>query len=170
MMSCHDATAGDGREEFIALSSSDPQYAADAGIIGRRLDSLHAGKVGQRVTVKTLYKHFHDAGRGELIPRVSPAEDFAEDLDDETVERVTTEDPVGCLPDRWVWVTKAEQFIGRSDCQRLSPFQFKSHHRSEEHTSALQSLMRISYAYICLTTTKLQLTTLIYTNKLIKSK
>src|SRR3546814_13276954 len=100
MMACHDATAGDGREEFIAWSTSDPQYAADAWIIGRRWDSLHAGKVGQRVTVKTLYKHLHDAGRGELIPRVSPAEDFAEDLDDETVERVTTEDPVGCLPDR----------------------------------------------------------------------
>src|SRR3546814_11476311 len=76
MMACHDATAGDGREEFIAWSTSDPQYAADAWIIGRRWDSLHAGKVGQRVTVKTLYKHFHDAGRGELIPRVSPAEDL----------------------------------------------------------------------------------------------
>src|SRR3546814_10743665 len=69
MLACHDATAGDGREEFIAWSTSDPQYAADAWIIGRRWDSLHAGKVGQRVTVKTLYKHLHDAGRGELIPR-----------------------------------------------------------------------------------------------------
>src|SRR3546814_7009322 len=82
MMACHDATAGDGREEFIAWSTSDPQYAADAWIIGRRWDSLHAGKVGQRVTVKTLYKHLHD--------------------------------------------------------------------RSEEHTSELQSLMRISYAVFCL--------------------
>src|SRR3546814_17240884 len=112
MIACHDATAGDGREEFIAWSTSDPQYAADAWIIGRRWVSLHAGKVGQRVTVKTLYKHLHDACRGELIPRVSPAEDFADALDDEPVERVTPEVPVGCFPDRWVWGTEDGQLNG----------------------------------------------------------
>src|SRR3546814_12037872 len=99
MMACHDATAGDGREEFIAWSTSDPQYAADAWIIGRRWDSLHAGTVGQRVTVKTLYKHLHAAGRGGLIPRVSPEEEFAEGLGDKHRERVTTQEPDRCVPE-----------------------------------------------------------------------
>src|SRR3546814_1237094 len=39
--------------------------------------------------------------------------------------------------------------IGRSDCRRII-----SRIRSEQHTSELQSLMRISYAVFCLKTKK----------------
>lgn len=56
MMSCHHATGGAGREEFVAWSTSDPTYADDAWIVGRRWDSLHADGKGRRVTERTLYK------------------------------------------------------------------------------------------------------------------
>src|SRR3546814_9112816 len=36
--------------------------------------------------------------------------------------------------------------------QRIAPFKHLMQRRSEEHTSELQSLMRISYAVFCLTT------------------
>src|SRR3546814_2397456 len=39
---------------------------------------------------------------------------------------------------------------GRSDSGRSEGDQFVAHIRSEEHTSELQSLMRISYAVFCL--------------------
>ena len=44
MMACHHATNGDGREEFIEWSTSDPDYADDAESIGRRWDSLHTDR------------------------------------------------------------------------------------------------------------------------------
>src|SRR3546814_3851397 len=40
---------------------------------------------------------------------------------------------------------------GLQRCQQVAPrFLAGAHHRSEEHTSELQSLMRISYAVFCL--------------------
>src|SRR3546814_3137674 len=39
---------------------------------------------------------------------------------------------------------------GHDDVQHLRALAEKVHHRSEEHTSELQSLMRISYAVFCL--------------------
>lgn len=80
MMACHHATAGEGREEFIAWSTSDPVYVDHGWIIGRRWDSLDSKKPGHKVTVGTLYKALKDAGRGDLIPapeRASAQEDFA---------------------------------------------------------------------------------------------
>src|SRR3546814_1422706 len=41
----------------------------------------------------------------------------------------------------------AAALVGRSECVRFQAFQS---YRSEEHTSELQSLMRISYAVFCL--------------------
>ena len=134
MMASHHATGGDGREEFIAWSTSDPQYADDAAIIGRRWDSLHADDGARRVTAKTLYKALHEAGRGDLIEeitRTTAEEDFAEEIASITAEELTAAGGRGIHPlaEKWVWVTKAEQFISRADCQRLSPFQFKSHYQ-----------------------------------------
>src|SRR3546814_6878969 len=41
--------------------------------------------------------------------------------------------------------------VGKDDLKRaMAPVSVKSHPRSEEHTSELQSLMRISYAVFCL--------------------
>lgn len=132
MMACHHATAGDGREEFLDWSASDSEYASMRAVNGRRWDSLHADRPGRKVTERTLFKALADAGREDLIPRADAAEDFPDDLDD-IDERFGTaasgSPPVQGLADKWVWVTRAEHFISRSDCQRLSPFQFKSHHQ-----------------------------------------
>ena len=86
MMACHHATAGEGRQEFIEWSTSDPAYVDHGWIIGRRWDSLHADNKGRRFTQKTLFMHVLDAGRASgtsydhLLPqpeRASAQEDFA---------------------------------------------------------------------------------------------
>lgn len=79
MMACHHATAGEGRDEFLEWSTSDPRYVKDAWLIGRRWDSLHADGGGRRVTVKTLFKRLIDAGQSERIPRATAQDDFPED-------------------------------------------------------------------------------------------
>lgn len=89
MMACHHASAGDGRDEWIEWSTSDPQYAKDAWLIGRRWDSLHADQSGRRITQKTLFKHLVDAGRQDLLPRSSAEDDFPEALDE--IERAEDE-------------------------------------------------------------------------------
>lgn len=133
MMAAHHATGGDARDEWIEWSTSDPQYADDGWLIGRRWDSLHADQGGKRVTAKTLYKALHDAGRGDLIDeatRTTAEEDFPEgNLPDWSPPETSGDRRMHALAERWVWVTKAEQFISRADCQRLSPFQFKSHYQ-----------------------------------------
>lgn len=80
MMACHHATAGEGRDEFLEWSTSDPMYAKDAWLIGRRWDSLHADGGGRRVTVKTLFKRLNEAGQGSLIPRDSAEDDFPDEI------------------------------------------------------------------------------------------
>jgi len=85
MMACHHASGCEAREEFIAWSTSDPEFADDAWRIGRRWDSLHADAGGKRVTVQTLFKALNAAGNGHLIDEVNrtdPADDFPDDLDD----------------------------------------------------------------------------------------
>jgi hypothetical protein len=89
MQACHHATAGDGRAEFVEWSTRDPLYADDAGLIGRRWDSLHVGGDGARVTVKTLHKFLRDAGKGEAIPRPSAADDFDAVTPDEVPPEAT---------------------------------------------------------------------------------
>jgi hypothetical protein len=79
MMACHHASGGDAREEFIAWSTSDPEYAGDEWIIGRRWDSLHAHGTGRRVTVKTLFKALIGVGRGDLVNRVTAPGDFPDE-------------------------------------------------------------------------------------------
>jgi len=86
MMACHHATGGAAREEFIAWSTSDTSYSDHADIIGRRWDSLQTDRKG--FTARTLYMHLHKAGRGDLIPRPSAQDDFAEGVDDFIMDRV----------------------------------------------------------------------------------
>jgi hypothetical protein len=76
MMSCHHATNGEGRQEFIEWSTRDADYQDDAWIIGRRWDSLHAsaGRGGRPITVKFLHKLVQEAG-GE-VARPEPEDDF----------------------------------------------------------------------------------------------
>ena len=92
MMACHHATAGDGRQEFIAWSTGDPAYSDHEAIIGRRWDSLDSKKPGRKVRVGTLYKALKDAGRGDLIPqpeRATAQEDFAAFIEGEVVDGET---------------------------------------------------------------------------------
>ena len=67
MCACHHASGGDAREEFVAWSWKDPEYDGD-DTVGQRWDTLHAEKPGA-VTVQTLYKALHDAGKGAAIPK-----------------------------------------------------------------------------------------------------
>lgn len=80
MMACHHATAGEGRQEFVDWSTSDPAYADHAWIVGRRWDSLHmspgGGRRGRPVTVKYLHKVVQEAGAE--VARTEPEDDFEE--------------------------------------------------------------------------------------------
>jgi len=73
MMACHHATDGEGREEFIAWSTSDPEYADHEWVVGMRWDSLHSDRA-DGVTIATLRKHLQAVGRD--IPPADPEEDF----------------------------------------------------------------------------------------------
>ena len=80
MMACHHATGGEGREEFIAWSTSDPRFGDDAEIIGRRWDSLHADR-NDGYTAATINMHLKKANRLDLFlsPR-GAREDFDDGL------------------------------------------------------------------------------------------
>lgn len=82
LMACHHATAGEGRTEFIAWSTSDPRYKNDADIIGRRWDSLHKEKP-DGYTSRTLEYHIRKAGRPDLQVAGDAASDFEDDIEEE---------------------------------------------------------------------------------------
>ena len=121
MMASHHATAGDGRQEFIAWSTGDPQYADAAWIIGRRWDSLHADSAGRRVTERTLFKALIDVGRADLLPRDSAEDDFPDDL-----APIEPGSPQQRFSEEWVWVADAERFIRRDDGKKFAKEQWKS--------------------------------------------
>lgn len=81
MQACHHASAGDARSEFIEWSISDPAYANDAYMIGKRWDSLHADR-NDGVTYRTLNKLLRDHGATDAqIAHVD--EDEFPDVEDE---------------------------------------------------------------------------------------
>ncbi|NTT26274.1 AAA family ATPase [Pseudomonas aeruginosa] len=73
MMACHHATDGAGRQEFIDWSTSDPEFADHEWIVGRRWDSLHAGR-DDAVTIATLRRRLNEAGSDIAPP--DAADDF----------------------------------------------------------------------------------------------
>lgn len=80
MMSCHHATGGEGRYEFIEWSTTDSIFADRAEEIGRRWDSCHAERDDGR-TAATLNMYLEEAGRRELfVPLRSAREDFDDDI------------------------------------------------------------------------------------------
>ena len=89
MMSCHHATAGAGRDEFVSWSTSDPVYDGHDEIIKKRWDSL-ASVRDDGVTYKTLYKFLRDAGAESAIPATVAGSDFPDDL-------TVGESPIGPL-------------------------------------------------------------------------
>src|SRR3546814_6794765 len=81
---------------------------------------------------RRVHRAVSDGGRKEAL-RQRLAVEGAEHLDDDGVERRA--------------IGHARAVVGKAGVgQHLRPPQ----HRSEEHTSELQSLMRISYAVFCL--------------------
>jgi len=86
MMACHHASDGDGRSEWIEWSTSDPKYAADAEIIGRRWDSLHAEK-NDGITYRTLNKILADAGAANAQTAGDATGDFDAISDDDGEHR-----------------------------------------------------------------------------------
>lgn len=84
MQACHHATAGEGRSEFLDWSTSDPAYAADAYMIGKRWDSLHADK-NDGVTYKTLNMILRNngaAGSQAAPSHADVSDDFDDDIED----------------------------------------------------------------------------------------
>jgi len=80
MMACHHATAGEGRAEFLAWCATDPEYAGQTGIVGRRWDSLHSDGT-RNITWRHLFKLVAatgDVGRAWVreVDRVPPEADF----------------------------------------------------------------------------------------------
>jgi len=92
MMAVHHASGGDARQEFIDWSTSDPHYADDSEIIGRRWDSLHKEK-SDGITYRTLNKYLAEAGAGsaQVAPEVEADEfgDVPEEQDDEDDSEIT---------------------------------------------------------------------------------
>lgn len=86
MMACHHATAGEGRDEFIEWSTSDPDYADHDVKIGQRWDSLHADNGGRKVTVRTLFKALNKVGAAKLIDFEPDTAGAIEDFRDELLE------------------------------------------------------------------------------------
>ncbi|MBH1764599.1 AAA family ATPase [Stenotrophomonas maltophilia] len=105
MMACHHATDGAGRQEFIDWSTSDPKFADHEWIVGRRWDSLHAGRA-DAVTIATLRRRLNEAGSDIAPPNA--ADDF--DVGDEvepTEERsrwnfLSLDDVESLPPPRWL--------------------------------------------------------------------
>ena len=91
MCACHHATAGDGREEFVAWSRRDPIYSDHSDIVRRRWDSLLAEGNGARLTYRTLYKLLRDAGAEAAIPLPRAEEDFPDDLPKDALPAGATE-------------------------------------------------------------------------------
>ena len=126
MMASHHGTAGEGREEFVDWSASDPEFADDRVLVGKRWDSLKSDRGGRSVTIRTLYKALLDASREDLIPRPSALDDFADDPPvDQALDRLRK--PTG-LADDWVYVIDAEVFVRRLDGKKWSKEQWRSAH------------------------------------------
>ncbi|MEH2504971.1 hypothetical protein V1290_003782 [Bradyrhizobium sp. AZCC 1578] len=132
MQSCHHATGGDGRDAFVAWSTSDSNFANDGHMIARRWDTLDPNK-NDGVTFKTLNKALRDHGDSSLIPSAAtgaaddfddapdiPDEDEAEDMDFDTPPELAFElaayvpkDPTKIPKREWLYApTYIRKFMG----------------------------------------------------------
>lgn len=120
MMAAHHATGGDGRDEFVAWSTSDPIHADAAWIVGRRWDSLSADGAGSRVTAGTLFMELKKAGRADLIPRPSAEEDFPDDLPNDQPRSPADAKLEEVNADHFTVLTSGKYLVGR---ETVCPFQ-----------------------------------------------
>lgn len=116
MMACHNATAGAGRDEFVAWSTGDPEYAGQAAVIAGRWDSLDPSAAGG-ITGRTLEKHLVDAGVAHLVePDWDEAIDDFSDIDD--LPESVTDEPKDTMLDhinatRFTVLTGGRYLVGR---------------------------------------------------------
>lgn len=82
MQAVHHASGGDARTEWIDWSTSDPAFAGDAYLIGKRWDSLHADKAGAvtGATLEWLVRKHGDPSK--LPPPVVPDDEFDDGIED----------------------------------------------------------------------------------------
>lgn len=133
MMSCHYATRGAGRDEFVQWSISDPQYASDAGIIGRRWDSLDPDRrdgVTERL-LERLWRESPVLRNPEQVlldfpdePEGASAVEAAEAVKKDKQQRLRD------VIDGWAYLVRQETYIRRSDCTQWSQQQFRMMHQS----------------------------------------
>src|SRR3546814_4730965 len=98
---------------------------------------------------KALEAHFRESG-GEMIGPVALSRQFAREGRESSLQEVA-EALSGGINIFAVPVNEIHGYIERIVCITLVPEAIlKNNRRSEEHTSELQSLMRISYADFCL--------------------
>lgn len=123
MCACHHATAGEGREEFIAWSTSAPGYEDQAEEIGDRWDTLGSatGQGGPPATIRHLYQVLGRYGIG--IPHPAPENEFDAV---EVMPEPLPPGPLGTVAENWVWVADASVFIRRHDLKRYRPEQWSS--------------------------------------------
>lgn len=127
MMACHHATAGSGREQFLAWSLSDQMFSGDEAKIKARWRSLHLDSPGRQITQATLFKALADAGRCDLIPRPTAEEDFAEEEADDRFD--VSSQPKNAWWHEWVWIAEIERFVRRLDLKKFNEKQFTSMHQ-----------------------------------------
>ncbi|MDT3684753.1 MAG: bifunctional DNA primase/polymerase [Pseudorhodoplanes sp.] len=123
MMACHHATGGEGLEEFVAWSTSDPDYADHGDIIRRRWNSLNTKRGG--ITIRTLIAALPKDIRREAVEateRFSAEDDFADDTDAVLVSAHKK----SAVWNEWVWVADASQFVRRSDGKKYRADQWNS--------------------------------------------
>ena len=117
MMASHHATDGEGSDEFIEWSTSDPEYADHGNLIRMRWDSLHTNRGGQ-ITYKTLLDEVKKAGH-TIDASYDLENDFADDWTEDKkleptearkqLERMTYEPTVFDL------ITEFDQFKDTKD-------------------------------------------------------
>src|SRR3546814_5221620 len=97
-----------------------------------------------------------NAGRGgliedaDLIAALEAGKISGAALDVFTTEPLAEDSPYWELPNVLVTPHRAGYFLGYGEAIAQIAVANLNHYRSEEHTSELQSLMRISYAVFCL--------------------
>lgn len=129
MLSCHHATAGEGRAEFLAWCATDPEYADQTAMVGRRWDSLHSE--GARVI---SYKHLFglvaksgEAGKNWVrqVDRIPAEEDFPDYFADEDEQR-DLQEILDSLPEGSKNVSEALEWFNREGfCAVMDDGQFR---------------------------------------------
>ncbi|WP_051389635.1 bifunctional DNA primase/polymerase [Bradyrhizobium sp. Ec3.3] len=100
MMAIHHASSGDARQEFVDWSISDPSYADQAEVVGRRWDSLHRQRAEGVVTIGTLRHFLSEEGALDVLPpdQEAAAAEFAGFDDEDDVDSIDVSEPAAPKP------------------------------------------------------------------------